>query len=351
VVVLPLKNAVLFAAACLLALLVAEGLVRYVVGYPTYGVRDREYGLWSGSASQPVFKARSKYWTVEGGNRVFARNNLGLPGTDVRPSGAAPYVFVLGDSYVQGYEVPPDSMATSVFGRLLDQEGHPASVLNLGRGGYDPFNCYFRASYFARLYPPAAVILVLQSDYEGWFLRRPDPLRFIADPRAGQSDRRSAVRLHNAARNASAFANLVIKAAYENQRVFDESAGDGFQDVPRDGARHGSKKDPSGERPGGESLAGSSVPPGLLDSLREFRKSFGRGFICVSIVDDQKLNEGLAAFARSDSFTFASRPLNRPEFKINGAGHLNAHGHARLGELLDEAYQRNLEERRDATLH
>ncbi|MCX6163654.1 MAG: hypothetical protein NTU73_02140, partial [Ignavibacteriae bacterium] len=76
------------------------------------------------------------------------RNNLGFPGVDVDTAIGQKYVYVVGNSYVQAYEVEPDSMATSVLYKKVKNKFSNFSVLNLGRGDQDVYDSYFKCLYY-----------------------------------------------------------------------------------------------------------------------------------------------------------------------------------------------------------
>src|ERR1039457_5321858 len=77
-----LKRVLVVCLAFAGALVLAELFVRYLVHYPLYGVSERVYGMRAPGISSNVFSPYSENWSVEGGNRVYRRNNLGLTGVD-----------------------------------------------------------------------------------------------------------------------------------------------------------------------------------------------------------------------------------------------------------------------------
>ena len=81
--------------AFIFAFILNELFVRFVIKYPNYGVEKKMIGIRADDQVQNIFKPYSKYWNVEGGNRVFKRNNLGLPGTDVNISNSSKYILFL----------------------------------------------------------------------------------------------------------------------------------------------------------------------------------------------------------------------------------------------------------------
>ena len=84
--------------------------MRYGLGYPVYGldkkVKIRDIG-WSN-----IWKPYSEYWNVEGGNRKFSRNNIGLPGLNVKIADDSKYIYILGSSFVEALQIPPEMIAT-----------------------------------------------------------------------------------------------------------------------------------------------------------------------------------------------------------------------------------------------
>jgi hypothetical protein len=55
-------------------------------------------------------------------------------------------------------------------------------------------------------------------------------------------------------------------------------------------------------------------------------------------LNDKKFNKDLAEFCYQNLIPCVIQPLTKPEFMLNGAGHLNKKGNEELGLLLYKAY-------------
>ena len=101
--------------AAISATLLTELAVRYILGFPTYGVDKKLLGIKSSTSTSNIFYPHSKYYNVEDGYKVYKRNNLGLYGKDVSWNKNDTLIYVLGSSYLEAAPTPPDSMAVSHF--------------------------------------------------------------------------------------------------------------------------------------------------------------------------------------------------------------------------------------------
>ncbi|HEY4215978.1 MAG TPA: hypothetical protein VGM67_02510 [Gemmatimonadaceae bacterium] len=110
-------------------------------------------------------------------------NNYGfVSGIDYSASDTSPLCAVVGDSYIQGLTVPPES---SFYGRLRQQLGDRARVYNFGAGGAS-FPQYLVLSDFARraFHPSGLIVAVIERDaLESWeqFNTAAGQYRFVLD--------------------------------------------------------------------------------------------------------------------------------------------------------------------------
>lgn len=153
-----MKKFLIVLAAFLFSVIANELVVRFIIGYPAYGVEKSIEGI-PYPGQELMFKPHSKYWSVEGGNKVFSRNNIGLQGSNVIVSNSSKYIFVLGNSFIKGAETEQSEIATSVFQSMLNPNFSKYQVINLGFYAHNPFQLWFIAQYFERIYPPAYVML------------------------------------------------------------------------------------------------------------------------------------------------------------------------------------------------
>jgi len=317
-----MKKLILLGLAFLVALLVTELLVRYVLKFPTYGVEVKLSGIRSSEGGvESMFYPHSRYWTVEGGNRVFERNNLGLPGTDVVVADSSQYVFVLGCSFIEAEQVPPESIATSMLQRRLSLISPRLQVINLGHSGHDLYDSYLRAAYFERMLPPAAVILELHEDGAVWFPRHAHPLRFTVGPDFGRPVRSWTADALRLARNYSSLVNIVVNAVKADQRKRDEEE----EIAGKRRTAAGTEEEPT-------------LPADLLTCLEAFHEKYGEKFCLVSMLMYPRENQDLADYCKSHGMNFVSRDLIVTENRVAQAGHLNIKGNTALGELLYESY-------------
>ena len=126
-------NLLLACMAMLLALLFSEVLLRLLgVDYPVFVWTDPVRGI----AHIPGAKGGI---TLPDGHRLVEINRDGWRGPDVQlehPPGTL-RIALLGDSFIEAFEVPFDSTVGEVVERRLTAlRGSPVEVLNFGNGGY-----------------------------------------------------------------------------------------------------------------------------------------------------------------------------------------------------------------------
>ena len=304
----PLKRPFLFVIALACACVVAEIGVR-LIGYPTAGIAKRyDMGRWG---LLHFYKPYSKYWNVEAGNKVFARNNVGLSGIDVDTSGDNRFVFVLGSSYVEAYEVQPALVATSVLQKRLECSFGHVSVLNLGYSGYDPYQLYFVSALFEKFYKPHRVVLELGRLKSPWLRRYQPPLSFHIWDGFGKEPKRWWVQeFMGSLRNHSVLINII-------------KVGFGAGEIPT--------------KQSAEQTEGMNEV--LAQSLEAFQERYGSNFICVSIDPDSSQNRIISAYCHNRGIHFLpDATILTPANRIGGKGHLNETGNRLFGELLYKAY-------------
>jgi hypothetical protein len=261
----------------------------------------------------------SRYWNVEAGNKVFARNNVGLTGIDVDTSADRRFVFVLGSSYVEAFQVQPALISTSVLQGLLERSFPRVSVLNLGFSGFDSYQLYFTSVFFENFYTPHKVIFLLESVRWPIILKYQLPLSFQISESFGKERKRGWLKESTIfLRNHSVFINII-------------RAGLGPAEGRDLEAKMGASEQPA-RQPG-------KLEEVLSQSLDAFQERYGSKFICVSIDHDSLQNRMVGDFCRSRGIHFLSdATINVPPNRIAGKGHLNETGNRLLGELLNKAY-------------
>lgn len=313
--VVQMKRILLLCLAAIFAFAGSELIVFHAIGYPPYGVEMKIMGIRGSDQAVNIFKPYSKYWTVEGGNRVFKRNNIGLTGIDVWLAKDAKFVFVLGTSYVQASHLPPEQIAVSVFQEKLRSYSPEFQALNLGMPVHDPYDSYWRANYFEKKYYPAKVFLVIESPYADWFRRQCHPLNFDAGKKKIRRLRSQPLEIARYIMNHSSFCNLTFNLLKTNDRAENENASGNF-----------SVAEPK------------KTGPELFECIFNFKRKYGNRFILISIAKDGPFNAKIMSFCKTNGIDFCARNLLLPGNRINGHGHLNAVGNRLLGELLYETF-------------
>jgi hypothetical protein len=317
-----MKRFIIIVLALISAVLITEFFVAEIIGYPTFGV-DKKAKISDNQAYQNLFKPFSEYWNVEGGNNVFKRNNLGFPGTDVKLSKDSGNIIVLGSSFVEAYQINPNQIATSIFQNIIRKDFSDLQVVNLGASGHDPYDSWLRIQYFKRNIKSDYVILVIQNTYEKWFKRHKQPLNFNPD-NLGLIKKSRLNKYNLLLRNNSHFVSLLA------QGMKQKNAGGSNSNK----TEHTDKVD-----------SVMRVPKELTECLKQYKSEYGDKFILVSIINNDKINSQLEQFCSENKICYDDIPMIKPEFMINGGGHLNEKGNKVLGEFLYETFIEKFETR------
>ncbi len=307
-----IKAGIIFLAA-ICAILLTELAVRYILGFPTYGVEKKLLGIKSSEPNSNIFYPHSKYYNFEDGYKVYKRNNLGLYGKDVIWNKNDTLIYVLGSSYLEAAPTPPDSMAVSHFQKLIGSSRKSYKVINLGRSGHDPYDLYFRIAWFEKQYGKGKVILVLDDIYEEWLTRHPHPLSFSLSPQFGHVSSSLSTQLAIIVINHLATAYILKQAAKsadigENAFLLEQTTVDSVNQIPID----------------------------LTICLDSYQKKYGDDFIVLSIMESNIRNNELGEYCSSKNINFYSRPINKASNKLAGKGHLSIFGNKLLGLALNE---------------
>lgn len=305
----------LLSLAFVLAIMTIDLLLKYIIGYPVYGLDYKVHYRNGGGYWTNVWKPHSEYWNVEGGNVKFKRNNFGLPGIDINDD-TNEKIALLGSSFVEAYQLKPETIASSIFSSLLLVNGKDASVLNLGCSGHDPYDSYMRLEYFSPKFNPNTAILVLNNDNTHWFKRHPNPLSFVKSKDFGKVKTGNVYKIAVKIRNSSVLASVIINA---------------LKGVDKD------EQEPDIQKQRVSIPKTQVVTDELRITLRNFSNKCNR-FSLVSIVSDSNFNDSLASFCSSNQIPFISEQIINKTNLLHGSGHLNEKGNALLGELLYKSY-------------
>lgn len=313
-----LKKILVFVLAVITAAVLMEIFVVYVIHYPKYGLDKKVFFSNNSQRIPKIFIPYSEYWTVEGGNKVYMRNNIGLPGIDVNVNYDSKNVFVLGSSFVESPYIPPEDMATSQFQMLLKKDFSNYTVLNLGYSGYTVYDDFMRAAYFDKYYSPEKVIVVIDKIYESFPITNDI---FKLSPDFGKPDNSFLTLFVRAYANNSSFLYLLSTSAGKRSRAFEEER---------------EKVCDTTEQAIEETRRNSLIR--LEMCLQKFKEKYGNKFILISIIDDEE-NEELRSLSNKVGVNYISKNiLSKPGYRINGFGHINSEGSKILSNLLYEAF-------------
>lgn len=152
-----LGNVVMAGAALVVSLLLCELLLRLLgVSYPVYVWTDPVRGV----AHIPGAKGGAKYE----GHSWIEINSDGWRGPEValtHPAGTY-RIALLGDSFIEGFEVPFEKTVGEVLKRRLSSLRHtPVEVLNFGEGGYGTAQELLTLQHEVWKYSPDLVLLAV----------------------------------------------------------------------------------------------------------------------------------------------------------------------------------------------
>ena len=312
-----LKKILIFIFAFLTAFFTVEYFTAVIVNYPKYGVDKKVYVFGKDSKPVKMYLPHSEYWTVEGGNKVYKRNNVGLPGIDVNTEPNTKYIFVLGSSFVESLSVPPENMATSRFQMLLNENNSDYSVLNLGSAGYNVYADYYASAHYEKFYLPDKVFLVLHAVNENYYVNS-DFFKITSD--FGVENKSFKFSIAQELLNRSSFLNLMTS-------LFNKSAElDNTKRIIIDTSK-------------------SAVEENRRNSFfnmeicfTKFKERYGDRFIVVSILTEEDNNK-LGFISEKVGINFISKNIvGDKDMRINKVGHLNEKGSKILSELLYEAF-------------
>jgi hypothetical protein len=151
-------NLLLAGGALLLALLLCELALRMLgISYPVYVWTDPVRGVAHipGAAGGP---------RLSDGHRLIEINRAGWRGPEIAPAHpAGTYrIALLGDSFIEAFEVPFEKTVGEVIARRLAAlSGRPVQVLNFGHGGYGTTQEMLTLEHEVWRYSPDLVLLAV----------------------------------------------------------------------------------------------------------------------------------------------------------------------------------------------
>jgi hypothetical protein len=152
------RNSLILVAALVIALLVCELALRMLgISYPVFVWTDPVRGV----AHIPGVSGGK---LLPDGHRWVEINSDGWRGPDVplKPTPGTLRIALLGDSFIEAFEVPFDSTVGEVVERRLSAlRGRPVEVLNFGEGGYGTTQEYLTLQHEVWKYSPDVVLLAV----------------------------------------------------------------------------------------------------------------------------------------------------------------------------------------------
>jgi hypothetical protein len=315
-----MKKGILLFLVILVAFIINELFVKYIIQYPTWGGKDKIMGIRSSqNGIQNEFLPYSKYWNVEGGNKVFQRNNLGFWGIDVDTNINMNAIIVLGSSFIEAQQVPPESSAVSIFFAKIKKNDRNYQVINLGYSGHDPYDSYLRLLYYEKYYHPSKVLLVLNSNNIEWLNRHNYPFNFEESDNFGKKQSGIKIKSMKFLRNHLSSFNLIANFIVNS----DENV----------------KNAESGQTNTNKNTSLVQQLIKLFDCLKAFKKKYANNFLCVSVNSDSISNKIIDKWCIDNKVNFIYREdILKPENCLHGAGHFNQAGNTLLGNLLYDAF-------------
>jgi predicted transcriptional regulator len=325
-----MKKLLIIAAAFLVAFILTEFTVRYILKYPVYGVEKKVNGLRNPNINLPY----AKYWDVEGGNHLYKLNNVGLPGEDINIKAGGINIFILGTSYIEAKQTPPSDMATSVFQKLLRKQSDKYQVINLGTSADDAYDSYFRAAYFEKSINPDYVVLLIDELHPYYFKRHPHPLSFQIPANFGTENNSFVNKTNIFFRNHFALINIIAHTL----KLSSESS---------------EKNTPLEKKTSDIKIKKSEIEisPDLFLCIKEFKNKYKENFLCLSIIDNDTINQSLNTFCSDNEINFDYNCINTKSNKINGIGHLTSNGNNLLGNFFYDTFTKFYKKQRSTIIY
>jgi hypothetical protein len=320
-----IKAVILLIVSFMMSLAISELAIRYIVGYPDYGIDNFVFGVSSNIKWQAQYRPYSRYINTEQrGFHPYRRNNLGLPGTDIDVR--KDLVFVLGSSFIEAAQVPPEQISVSIFSKLLKESRLSSfTAVNLGRKAHDLYDSWFRYQYYKNILNHRYVMLIV--DQRNSFARHKQPFEFGLPAGFGKIENRLTKRLGTIALSRSAYLALMFRGVRDLTR---KDKDEDLNDLKSDGKTSESNKD-------------EDFIKGVLICLREFSTELKNQLIVVSIINKPELNEQVKSYCDQNGiYCMISDTIQIKENQIDGSGHFNLKGNRRLGELMFSALQTKL---------
>jgi hypothetical protein len=307
--------------AVMIAFASAELFVRYILKYPYQVMGTRKYQIHNKLGPYNVITWRPAYYrylSIEGNNKIFGFNNIGLPGTDYNKDYQS-NIFVLGSSFIEAKNVKNTDLATSHFQGYLDSINAQTNVINLGSSGHDPYVMWHRLKFFEQELKHNFTIVVIDPLSLTYLSNRwTDSLSF--DALAGypkEIPQRPIVKLAAIPRRYSSALNLLLQGFASKENL--------NEDKPQ--------KQTEAQNQGAWSK--------LEQCIAMYSSNYTPNVLLLSIIPDVDTNDKIKEICLKYNCNFTSNEtIIQPKYQTNGSGHLNENGNQVLGKFLFESYQK-----------
>lgn len=312
-----MRNIVLLTIAIIVGFAISELVVGQIVGYPRYVTGRKDYIIHDSLGPYNKITVWPPYystWSVEGGNKVILRNDLGLTGSNVDVSPNDKYVVLLGNSYVEASQYSGDVIAAGQLHQILADRGVGLKVINLGASNHGPYALWYRLLFYEQKYKPEQVILILESfeRMKYYYLKWAHTKEYNSTIQVKQLSSKRLTTVQRNVRSSFSYINLIVSAASKVGVRNDIDPRDSISAIPDYAAYEW-----------------------LLASLMHYKSKYGSGFRFVSLMLDNPFEDELNNYCKKNGINyFVNKMIMLPDNLIGGDGHFNRQGNTELGIYL-----------------
>ena len=312
-----MKRIFLIFIGCFIGLFLTELFFRFIIKFPVYNIEYKVHGTSKMRDLTNIYRPHAKYWSIEAGNKVFTRNNLGLPGIDIDTSSGSKYIYILGNSYIEALPVKPQENPVSVFQSEINNSEMPYQAINLAYSGQDPYSLYFRSRYFEKYYPPKYVILLINWDYP---ILHNDILNFSIPEDFGVRDNNFKTHVADWIRNNSSLIEIIAKSLNKLTGKTNEDSYNKITDL---------KRNKLSDEDGNYS--------GIEMCIDNFNATYKGKFLCIYFGHDTGLERALFIHCNKGKIPYFFKDIWAIK-GVNKVGHLNKLGCKNLGDMIYESF-------------
>jgi hypothetical protein len=317
-----MKKIFIYISSFVLALIICELFVKYIIGFPEIGFKRKFYLkdipiqgrlTWN----QPY----SKFWNVEGGNKIFSRNNFGLPGCDIKKG--KKNIIIIGNSFMEATQVDRDKNASSIMQKRLDFL-NKYQVINIAFTGTDPYSNWFRACFFSNYFKMDYVILVIESvERLKLYFKRYNNLTDVKLPANFGEELTD--------KNINPIMNLLTQSSFFSLIQY-------YIDSYKLGQKREERKLNYNYTTETNIKDDKIFNQALLFLLTNYKMKF-QNFTVISLESDAIKNDYVKDLCEMARINFQAFPEMMSEnYLLNGQGHLNELGNKKFGILLSQYF-------------